>query len=209
MRIDTNGMKNFLFITFLWCSLIKSVDFVVFSYDRPLQLYALLESVQTCIKGIEQAHVIYRVSNMHYMEGYQEVNNTFPTIIFHKQGNNPEKDFKQLTLKAAFESPSEYIMFAVDDIVVKDYVDLAECVAILEKSQAYGFYLRLGMNLTCSYPASQVQKQPPFKQINDKVVSWQFNQGEINWGYPNTVDMTIYRKKDIRSDLMQMNYSGP
>lgn len=193
----------------VWSLGIKPVDFVVFSYDRPLQLYALLESAQTYIKGIEQTHVIYRASNDQYMLGYQEVINAFSNVSFHKQGDNPAKDFKPLTLRAVFGSPSAYIMFGVDDMVAKDYVDVAECAALLEKTQAYAFYLRLGMNLTSSYPASQVQKLPPFTPINDRVISWQFNQGEMNWQYPNTVDMTIYRKRDIQGDLTQMNYSGP
>ena len=193
----------------MWICGLNAVDFVIFSYDRPLQLYALLESAHVYIKGINQTYVIYRVSGDQYMKGYQQVIEAFPDVIFHKQGNNPEKDFKALTLHASFKSSSAYIMFGVDDIIVKDYVDLNECVDTLEKTQAYAFYLRLGMNLTCSYPASQIQKLPPFKQINNNVVSWHFNQGEMNWGYPNTVDMTIYRKNDIRSDLAQMNYMGP
>lgn len=193
----------------MWIFGLNAVDFVIFSYDRPLQLYALLESTHAYIKAINQTHVIYRVSNDQYMKGYQEVIDTFPHVIFHKQGDNPTRDFKILTLRAAFESSSSYVMFGVDDMVVKDYVDLAECVVMLEQTQAYAFYLRLGMNLTSSYPASQVQKLPPFTRVNDRIVSWQFNQGEMNWGYPNTVDMTIYRKKDIQGDLTQMNYSGP
>ncbi len=42
-----------------------NVDLIVFSYDRPLQLYACLESIKCCIKktGVGEIFVIYRASD--------------------------------------------------------------------------------------------------------------------------------------------------
>jgi len=39
-----------------------NTDLIVFSYDRPLQLYALLESLESYVTGLAQISVIYRVS---------------------------------------------------------------------------------------------------------------------------------------------------
>ncbi len=188
---------------------IYNADLVIFSYDRPLQLYALLESVQKYVTGIGQATVIYRASNDEYDSAYQKVRNTFSYITFLKQGENPAQDFKPLTLKATFNAPNEYVLFAVDDIVVKDYIDIAECIQALEQTKAYGFYLRLGKNLSECYPLQCAQKVPPMVPLHNTICSWQFMHGHYDWHYPNTVDMTIYRKKDIAHDLNTINYRSP
>ncbi len=186
-----------------------SVDLVVFSFDRPLQLYALLESTHTYIKGLQAIHVIFRASDKPFEEGYEIVKRAFAKVIFHKQGDNPRSDFKPLTLKAAFDSPSAYIVFAVDDIVAKDAIDISECAGALEKHNAYGFYLRLGKNLTQCYSMRREQRCPLLKQENSNIFWWQFNQSQLDWAYPNTVDMTVYRKKDIEKDLRDLSYHTP
>jgi hypothetical protein len=129
----------------------QKADLVIFSFNRPLQLYALLESLEKHCQGISETHVIYRASDDTFDCGYRLVMEDFNHVHYHKQGENPQQDFKPLTLHGAFESPSNYIIFAVDDIVVKESVDLTQCICALEKYNAYGFYLRLGKNLTQCY----------------------------------------------------------
>src|SRR5690242_6447246 len=103
-----------------------NVDAVIFSFDRPLQLYALLESIEKYMRGLNEIHVIYRSSNTEYQTAYLHVFEHYPSVKQHAQGANPKQDFKPLTLQATFDSPAEYVIFAVDDIVVKDMVDLRE-----------------------------------------------------------------------------------
>ena len=38
---------------------------------------------------------------------------------------------------------------------------------------------------------------------------WDIRKGDRDWGYPNTVDMTLYRKKDMELDLKNLVFSGP
>ena len=187
----------------------KKADLVVFSYDRPLQLYAFLESTQKYVTGVGQLSVIYRASSQAFKDGYDVVRTDFPQVTFYSQGSNPAQDFKPLTLKASFESPSPYIIFAVDDIVVKDVVDLAQCINALEKHEAYAFFLRLGMNLNYCYAMNQMQPVPRLKQEEGDIYSWQFSQSVLDWRYPLTVDMTLYRKKDIEGDFRVISYHTP
>ncbi len=186
-----------------------NVDLVVFSFDRPLQLYALLESTHTYIKGLQEVHVIFRASDKPFEEGYEIVKKAFSKVFFHKQGDNPRSDFKPLTLKAVFDSPSAYVLFAVDDIVVKDAIDTLACAEALEKYDAYGFYLRLGKNLNQCYPLSCSQPISNLKQEEATIYSWQFNRAKFDWAYPHTVDMTLYRKKEIERDLRGPSYYTP
>lgn len=187
----------------------KSVDAVIFSFDRPLQLYALLESIEKYMQGLNEIHVIYRSSAPEYQTAYAKVFARYPQVVQHAQGANPKQDFKPLTLQATFDSPAEYVIFAVDDIVVKDAVDLTECTRAMKTHNAYGFFLRLGTHLNYCYPTNRPQAVPPLTQTEPNIMSWQFGQGQHDWGYPNTVDMTIYRKKDIEQAFRQLAFENP
>jgi hypothetical protein len=130
-----------------------SSDLVVFSYNRPLQLYSFLESFFHYTKGWNKIWVVYRSSNERYEQGYQIVKKKFPLVRFLQQSTFPECDFKPLTLQAIFSSSSkaQYITCAVDDMIVTDQVDLKECSQAIEKYNTCAFYLRLGTNITYCY----------------------------------------------------------
>lgn len=187
----------------------KKADLVIYSFDRPLQLYALLESVQKYMTGLGDIRVIYRTTQESYTLAYDEVKKDFEQVIFMQQGDKPYEDFQPLTLQAAFSSPHAYIIFAVDDIVVKDFIDVARDIQLLEYTQAYGFYYRLGRNLTYCYAMQREQAHPPLQAVADGVYAWQFCHAECDWGYPNTVDMTLYRKEEIRNFFERVPYEAP
>lgn len=205
-------MKRIVLLTLMLMARVVSAqkaDLIIFSFDRPLQLYALLESTERYVKNVGDIRIIYRSSNQRYESAYQKVFEHFPTIMPVKQGDNPAADFKLLTLKTLNTTPHEYVIFAVDDIVVQDYIDCAHCIDALEKSDAYGFYLRLGKNISYCYMLNTAQRVPHLTKAYDGVYTWTFNAGEHDWHYPNTVDMTLYRKKDIKHDLISLDYKAP
>lgn len=184
-------------------------DLVIFSYDRPLQLYALLESIDTFVINLDHISVVYRVSNNSFDEGYELVKKRFPTVDYLKQGEKPAADFKPLVLKACFESSSPYVMFAVDDMVVRGTIDLQEGMQLMEKVGAFGVYYRLGRHINYSFMLNRQQAIPPSIKLDDDLYAWQFSQGEGDWQYPNTVDMTLYRKSDIKEFLTTLQYTHP
>lgn len=192
-------------------SVSKKVDYVIFSYDRPLQLYALLESSEKYFTGLQETHVIYRSSNIDYDKAYKEVFNRFPWAIPHKQSSKPKEDFKPLVLKSVFSptSDSPYIMFAVDDILVTDFVNLCYCSKALENEGALGFYLRLGKNISFCYMLNKETPVPKGEMVTSSVFRWKFKKGAGDWNYPHTVDMTIYRKSDVQAFLVNSDYANP
>lgn len=186
-----------------------AADLVIFSYNRPMQLYALLESIETYVVGVANAHVIYRADTSAYERAYQDVFANFPELQAHRQGANPHQDFKPLTLACTFQSSTEYVIFAVDDIIVKDFIDLADCVRLLNTYNAYGVYFRLGKNINYCYSENAPQPVPACSEVEPGVFVWNFKQCRYDWGYPNTVDMTLYRKFDIKQDLCHLHYTAP
>lgn len=187
------------------------VDTVLFSFDRPLQLYAYLESTERYLTGVNETHVIYRSSQSAYEQGYQRVARRFPKVLFHKQSDRPHDDFKSLVLASVYSNSSicPYVMFAVDDIVIKDHADLEVCTKAMESNKAWGFFLRLGKNITHCYSLNSATPCPEGKDIGKTMFSWKFSKGDGDWGYPNNVDNTIYRKKDIMNFLKNDSFQHP
>ncbi len=204
-------MKKSLLLVLLFIGLYSeaSINLVVFSYNRPLQLYAFLESFVKNVKGCDRITVVYRSSNDAYMQAYDAVKTDFPFIDFYKQSENPKSDFKMLTLKAIDFNQEEYVVFAVDDIIVTDPVDLNNCVSALENEKAYAFYLRLGKNIIECYMGRFRSGIPELIECESGVYAWKIKDGKGDWGYPHTVDMAVYRKKDIKKFFLRSFYTSP
>jgi len=186
------------------------VDVVTFSYNRPMQLYAYLQSLYRHTQNFNLVTVIYRADNEEYEKGYKIVKEQFPEVKCYRQ-TNPPKDFKKLTLQAVYNpnSVSKFVVFAVDDIIIKDKIDFYETAALLNKTGAYGFYLRMGKNINRSYMAGKADAPPTLLEVDSNTYTWRFSTGGAEWGYPHSVDMTVYRKCDIRSYFEKGAYSNP
>ncbi len=200
--------KLLLLMIFFSASALGAVaDLIVFSKNRPLQLYAFLESVQRYVAGISSTTVIYNATDEHFAAGYRQVQRDFPQVNFaHQLGR---QDFKQTTFQAIATGSASYLIFAVDDIVVIDTVDLTLCARLLEKYKAYGFYLRLGSDITHCYMTNQPSPVPPLKKRDSGSYQWCFEKGTGDWNYPNTVDMTLYRKSDVKQLMTTLQYTTP
>lgn len=182
-------------------------DIIVFSFDRPMQLYATLESIEQYIKKYGQISVIYRTSNQDFADAYDQVKQRFPYVSFIQQ--HERDSFKILTLKALFASENNYVLFSTDDLIMTDYVNCNSCIRALEETQAYAFYLRLGLNLSVCYPYSAAQPVPKHVKIRDNIYAWQFEFGTFDWNYPHMIDMALYRLSDVLTFLTDIDFKGP
>lgn len=188
----------------------KRADLIVYSYDRPMQLFALLESVEMFVTGLDKIYIILRTSNNRFKEAYNVAAQTFPDIIFINQSTatNLEENFRTITLECITSSPSAYLLFAVDDNIVTDHVNISECIEALESNNSYAFYLRLGKNINYSYPHQKKSTVPPLAPISKNRYTWFFRDGTGEWNYPNNVDMTLYRKSDLEI-LAKLHFTNP
>lgn len=190
----------------------READLLIFSYDRPMQLYALLESIDRYVVGLNSISVIYRASTNDFFNAYETLRNELKSIRFIKQSISPELDFKPLVLHAIFEkgsSSSPYIIFSSDDIVVKDYIDVSNCIDTLKQSGAYCFALRLGKRVKYHYPEDTTIEIPNLVKISDEAYAWQINAKKGDWTHVNCVDMNLYRKVDLHRPLYTIDYKDP
>jgi glycosyltransferase involved in cell wall biosynthesis len=173
-----------------------------------MQLYALLESLQTYVTGIDQTFVITRASSCEYAQAYHAVNQTFPQVKFLYQ-TAPYHDLKELTTQCVSSCKASYILFGVDDIMVKDTINLAQCAQALEAHSAHGFFFRLGKNLDYCYPLACSQPVPPLQSVGADMFCWRFHEGIYDWNYPNNLDFTLYRARDVYPLIHSMDYATP
>jgi glycosyltransferase involved in cell wall biosynthesis len=186
----------------------RKADLVIFSYDRPMQLLACIESIERYITDVDRITVIFRCSTPGFSKAYEEVQAMFPKIHFMRQSNNASRDFKPLTIATIFSHPAEYVAFVPDDVIVKDYIHFRDCIEAMQKTGAYGFYLRLGKHIDYCYRSNAKQSVPRSVPVGDNIFAWQFTIGEEDWRQPNSLDMTLFKKSDIKDDLMDISFNN-
>ncbi|MDR3646001.1 MAG: hypothetical protein P4L22_00485 [Candidatus Babeliales bacterium] len=188
---------------------LRKADLVIFSFDRPLQLYTLLESIEKYVSNLGEINIIYRASDNEFAKAYDQIKTMYQHINFIKQGDQPHRDFKNLVLKYSFETPHDYILYAVDDIIIKDKIDIAECIGGLEKNNAYAFLLRLGKNINACYSLNTQTPAPEMQLVDEHIFNFKFNISKGDWAYPNNLDMTLYKKSDIKYSIINTPMTSP
>lgn len=168
---------------------------IIFSKDRPLQLYSLLESMRKRITDYSDlsVNVIYTFSNERYQAAYRRlIREIGPLVNFVYQRN-----FYQEVVSLVM-SGKEYCMFLVDDIVFKNDVSIRQCEeALSEISDAYCFSLRLGKGITYCYPTRQTHQEPTFTLCSRDMIKWSIFGAHGDWNYPHSVDGHIFRKAEM------------
>jgi hypothetical protein len=207
---------KFIFLSlFSFCSLF-GVDIVVCSFNRPLQLYALLESIEERVTGYDAISVICR-SESNFAEGYKIVEKDFPEVKFYHQ---PAKrlqawrTFKTMVLEIVYgkySTPSDYFLFAMDDIIITDRIDLRAAESFLSiRPDIHGFFYRLGKNVTKhALPQPGTNSIPSLNDLGGDIFSWSFGPDQFDWGYPNSLDFTMYRKQDFKRACSERLYQTP
>lgn len=190
-------------------------DIIVFSYNRPMQLYAFLESAYKYIEDVRKIGVIYRASGIEYEKGFERVKEAFPQAFFYKQSPSNDvayKEFKPMLmemLKGEFGKGADYVAFAVDDIIVKEPISLKKDIAKMQEMGAYGFYYRLGKHVHYCHVLDQEQGTPKFLDVDKEVLAWQFCTGKADWDYPNSVDLTLFEKNRVIKDFEKLKFKHP
>ena len=50
---------------------------------------------------------------------------------------------------------------------------------------------------------------PSYLQHANDIISWKLSDGTSEWGYPNSLDMTLYRRRQALNEFSHMVYSTP
>ena len=188
----------------------SGVEGVIFSKNRALQLHGLLSTLREKVRPDVSLHVLYLASSPEHKKAYDEVSGMFikQNVRFIQQTN--DHSFKHDLMEILFSLSADMIFFLVDDLVFTESVDLND----ISKFDPDEFVpsLRMGQNLTRCYVLKSSQPLPNFlnypAQDNEKIV-WRWDQGELDWGYPLSVDGHFFARREITAMASLVSFSAP
>ena len=70
------------------------------------------------------------------------------------------------------------------------------------------FFFALANILVPVYTTNAFQNIPAYTRVNNVMV-WNFKQGLYDWNYPNSLDCTLYSKKQVIKDLFSLHFFSP
>lgn len=180
---------------------------IVFSRDRACQLHALLSSLRDHVEEGLELYVIYRATNDRHKKAYEEVIELFNgRHIEWREEDNFRSDL--LTVMGGIATRS--VFFLVDDIVFIRPVSL-KALSVFNLRE-YVPSLRLGEHVNYCYTEQQPMKVPELVEAdagNAHLVSWEWLQGDYDWGYPLSVDGHVFLTDEIRLLLENVEFTAP
>ena len=206
-----------------------TIQAIIFSKDRPLQLHATLASfaLNATDAAIVQIHVLCKASNEAYARGYAQVAEELAGQL---QINwVQESDFK-VDLLAVMQEPrsssrrrrlwdrltlrnprlrSDHLLFLVDDnLFIRPFCLQQIADSLNAHPDAIGFSLRVGRNTTSCYSMQCEQPLPPFESTSLGLrFDWSGQVGDF--GYPLEVSSSVYRCADLTPLLRTLPFNNP
>jgi len=180
---------------------------IVFSKDRPLQLFALLESYAELVRDPPPLHLLFRASSAEYEEAYEEVVRLSPAPLGRVICERAFRD-DLLALLDGVSAPRSF--FLVDDIVVVREVDLPPLLGL--DPRRFVPSLRLGAHLRRCYTYAREQPLPSFLDgvlANPDLLAWRWADGALDWGYPLSLDGNLFSTAEIRLLAHRTSFSAP
>ncbi len=182
-------------------------ELIIFA-ENAEHLQTLLTTVALYASGIGHITVFYAPTDgqsAQEKQAYQECKAQFSEVAYIHLDN--QTSLKPALLSCLSGTPYDYLMFARDTNVITNFVDLAECAGLLEKTGAYGFYLNRGKDMASRF-ISRDLKTPPLVEFQPGFYAWQFSLGEYDWRIAHTIDLTLYRKKDVGAYFSDLSYES-
>ena len=189
---------------------------VVFSMDRAMQLHALLGSYVDNVHNRAKLSILYRATTEAHEIAYQEVFDEYQSVIETIIKQDIRQSFRPHLNNILQSSSAEYLFFLVDDDLFIEKFDLVNFANLTT------FYsvpsMRMGLNLSKSYVVQKVQPLPaivPFVSGNtiadskDELTCWRWCNGELDWGYPLSVDGHLFLRKEIMAFAANTEFDSP
>lgn len=171
---------------------------IVFSKNRPIQLFALLESMFKNTNVTQDAvHVLFK-ADFDFIYPMEQVREAFPEVNFH-----PEYDFRAQTMSLVNEAANKVVFFTDDD-VFKDKVDFGPVLQLLDSNpDVVCFSLRLGTHLNYCYSVQAKQSLPKSATVREPWYCWRWKGTDWDWNYPLSVDGHVFRKNELMFVMQQ------
>jgi hypothetical protein len=206
-----------------------TVQAIIFSKDRPLQLHAALASLALHATEPDSfpINVLWRASHNSYAKGYAQVAQEFHdrllinwleetnfkanllAIIQAPQIKSRIQRFLDFVLLRQPPSRTDHLLFLVDDnLFIRPFCLQQIADSLNAHPDAIGFSLRVGRNTTSCYSMQCEQPLPPFESTSLGLrFDWSGQVGDF--GYPLEVSSSVYRCADLTPLLRTLPFNNP
>lgn len=205
------------------------INFIVFSFNRALQLDTLIRSMKKFVETDYHIYVIYNATSTVLQDGYDLLIDKYRDVTFLKENDNNSKpslfslfnfrnlktyikyssvrkaktNFRSLTIEAIRTGNPEFVCFFTDDSVMIDkFVFPNEIKRFINEDKNQNSYsLRLGMS---------INNCPMNPKIGQDYFIWSFDEFKKgHWRYRFSVDGHIYSKEIIDKLLNKLIFQNP
>ena len=192
----------------------NDVTGIVFSMDRAMQLEALLGSYRDNATNAPKLTVIFRSTSERHRRAYETVLEEYSDVILKDLRQDTREAFRPMVIGALTDSRSDKVFFLVDDDLFIEEGDIGRFV---EYATSFSIpTLRLGNNLNRSYTVQKDQRKPALLNFNDadeqdsgSLLSWCWGAGELDWGYPLSVDGHVFLRNEILAMSQSTEFDSP
>lgn len=187
---------------------VKGTTCLIFSKDRAIQLFALLETYLKFTSNKIPIFIIYNTSNNEHAHSYIELKNLFkkkiPRLKFIKENNS----FRNTLLDFLTQIKTKNMFFLTDDNIFINKLDL-NCLSSIDPQKKI-LSLRLNPEIEYSYTSRLKFKPPVFNLNKDYKNILEFNWFDKigEWSDPWSVDGHLFSTAEILvlSKLSEFNY---
>lgn len=184
---------------------VKSLEIVLFSKDRPLQLLALLESLNHFSEPKILPHIIYNAKDEEYEQAYRSLFKEY-SHLFKAVHADKVLGFRTTLINLIEELQSDNITFLVDDIILKNNLQWNELL-IFNTSKVTPT-IRLAPHLSRCYTTNDEQTLPAFIRW-EKLNWWYWDEGDHDWHYPLSVDGNIFSREEFLTMTKNIPFKAP
>lgn len=181
-----------------------TLQFIVFSRKRPLQLHGYLISLFAHIPDEVAVNVILRI-DPEYSLAYNQIRERFPYVHFVE-----ETDFQSDIISLLKRTSSDLVSFGCDDVVFTGQVQPGHIKTAFELD-TIGVSLRLGRNINTGMFGSEMLKPLIFSVDQYRFLFWRVDHTltKDDWRYPWEVLGTIYPIDFVIDMVNSIKFNNP
>ncbi|HIL94967.1 MAG TPA: hypothetical protein EYG51_03515 [Pseudomonadales bacterium] len=180
------------------------LDLIIFSRNRSLQLYALLESIGKYFDpDAARLTILHRYDGDH-CTALKEVKAKFSSHEFVDELNFRDH------VQGFLARPGQLIAFLTDDIIFKETVDVNQLSQLMfANPSVLAFSLRLGLHISKCYALGREQQLPAGNVHPPNIFIWDWRTAQMDWEYAFSVDGHVFRKAQLSAWANRLEYHHP
>jgi hypothetical protein len=177
---------------------LSSVNTIVFSRDRAMQLDAFIRSVRRFAPGLmPNLSIVYAATAEDFRKGYEVLQREASDVYWRS-----EDDFRSDV--RALVGTHDYVVFNTDDDL---YYKRTDRFYLDEETACFSF--RLGLNTVYCYPLDQEERVSE-PELHRTWFAWRWvDQSVGTLGYPLALNGHVFRANELKEWLYEIEFSNP